>query len=54
MPNNMTQWIVPIERIPKRGLMVVFTQPFHYKQDVTQGQFFKQSSIGLNSNFSFS
>ena len=29
----------------------VFTQPLHLKQDVTQGQFFKQSLTGLNSVF---
>ena len=31
--------------------MYVFTQPLHYRQDVTQGQFFKQNTEGLNSVF---
>ena len=31
----------------------IFTQPLHDGQDVTQGQFFKQSKDDLNSKFSF-
>ena len=34
--------------------MYVSTQPIYYEQDETQGQFFKQSTAGLNSEFSFS
>ena len=33
--------------------MNVFIQFFCHKQNVTQGQFFKQSTGGLNSEFSF-
>ena len=37
-----------------RGDKYVFTPPFNPGQDVTQSQFIKQSTDGLNSEFSFS
>ena len=33
--------------------MYEFTQPLHHKQNVTHGQFFKQSKAGLNLEFFF-
>ena len=46
--NKVSQWTN--SQMPS---MYEFTKPLHKRQDATQGQFFKLSTIGLKSEFSF-
>ena len=54
IPKDLLRKILDNYEIYCKMNQYVFPQPLYHRQKVTQSQFFKQTAIGLNSEFSVS